>query len=328
VAGVAPLKPSSQPPKPAPPPVRWRRIVLVLVLAAAVYFGVTNVALAGATVRSLGTFQWWWLVPIAGAAALTYALAAVAITAAAGRALPFRRTLAAQLAAAFTNRLAPAGLGAMATNVRYLEGAGLTRPAAMASVGLNSAAGFAVHAIATVAAFALVGARHQRFGVHAPDVPDRWQFLVWFALVLSVAGLVLGAVKLHGRWIGPARQALSQMVALGRAPRQGARLLGASLGITAAYALALAAAVQATGGGPTLVSVVAIYLGSSAVAAAAPTPGGLGALEAGLVAGLTSAGQAPAAALTAVLVYRVVTYWVPVLPGAAAFFTLRRAGTL
>jgi undecaprenyl-diphosphatase len=74
--------------------------------------------------------------------------------------------------------------------------------------------------------------------------------------------------------------------------------------------------------------VVAVYLGGSALAAAAPTPGGLGALEAGLIAGLTSVGQPAAAAVTAVLVFRLVTYWVPVLPGAASFWALRRAGSL
>ena len=35
----------------------------------------------------------------------------------------------------------------------------------------------------------------------------------------------------------------------------------------------------------------AVFLGASAVAAAAPTPGGLGAIEAALVAGLTGVGM-------------------------------------
>ena len=54
----------------------------------------------------------------------------------------------------------------------------------------------------------------------------------------------------------------------------------------------------------------------------------LGALEAGLVAGLTLVGTQAAPAVTAVLVFRVVTYWLPVLPGAAGFWALRRAGSL
>jgi undecaprenyl-diphosphatase len=56
--------------------------------------------------------------------------------------------------------------------------------------------------------------------------------------------------------------------------------------ITLAYIGALAASVQAFGGGPGVVLVGAVYLGAAAIAAAAPSPGGLGAIEAALVAGL------------------------------------------
>jgi uncharacterized protein (TIRG00374 family) len=115
---------------------------------------------------------------------------------------------------------------------------------------------------------------------------------------------------------------------LGHDPRRGSRLLAASAGTTTAYALALCAAVQATGGGPSVLSVVAVYLGGSALAAAAPTPGGLGAVEASLIAGLTSVGQPVGAAVTAVLVFRLVTYWAPVIPGGMSFWALRRAGAL
>ena len=58
-----------------------------------------------------------------------------------------------------------------------------------------------------------------------------------------------------------------------------------------------------------------MYLGASIIAAAAPTPGGLGALEAAVVAGLTGVGMESGAAVAAVLSYRLVTYWLPILPG-------------
>jgi undecaprenyl-diphosphatase len=45
------------------------------------------------------------------------------------------------------------------------------------------------------------------------------------------------------------------------------------------------------------------------------TPGGLGAIEAALVAGLTGIGVPPGPAVSAVLTYRLATYWLPVLPG-------------
>ena len=68
----------------------------------------------------------------------------------------------------------------------------------------------------------------------------------------------------------------------------------------------------------------AVYLGASLVAAAAPTPGGLGAMEAALVAGLTGVGMESGVAVAAVLSYRLATYWLPVLPGWLSFHALER----
>ena len=63
---------------------------------------------------------------------------------------------------------------------------------------------------------------------------------------------------------------------------------------------------------------------ASAIAAASPTPGGLGAIEAALVAGLTGVGLGSGAAVSAVLTYRLATYWLPVAPGWIALNLLQR----
>ena len=86
----------------------------------------------------------------------------------------------------------------------------------------------------------------------------------------------------------------------------------------------LAASVQAFGGGAGIIAIGAVYLGAAAIAAASPTPGGLGAIEAALVAGLTGIGVAPGPAVSAVLTYRLATYWLPVIPGWAAWRLLQR----
>ena len=101
-------------------------------------------------------------------------------------------------------------------------------------------------------------------------------------------------------------------------------LFGGSAGVTLAYIAALAAAVAAFNGGVTFAQVGAVYLGASLVAAAAPTPGGLGAIEAALVAGLTGVGMDPGPAVAAVLSYRLATYWLPILPGWISFHLLER----
>ena len=79
--------------------------------------------------------------------------------------------------------------------------------------------------------------------------------------------------------------------------------------------MALACAANAFDGGVSLAQVGAVYLGASLLAAAAPTPGGLGAMEAALVAGFTAIGMDGAIAVATVLSYRLATYWLPILPG-------------
>lgn len=51
-----------------------------------------------------------------------------------------------------------------------------------------------------------------------------------------------------------------------------------------------------------------------------PTPGGLGAVEAATIAGLTAIGIAPTDAVAAA---RLLTYWLPVLPGIVVFWLLQ-----
>ncbi|MDP9262258.1 MAG: flippase-like domain-containing protein, partial [Actinomycetota bacterium] len=54
------------------------------------------------------------------------------------------------------------------------------------------------------------------------------------------------------------------------------------------------------------------------------TPGGLGFVEAGLVGGLTLAGVSPQDAVVATLVYRLVSFWLPIPAGAGAYVLFRR----
>jgi undecaprenyl-diphosphatase len=120
------------------------------------------------------------------------------------------------------------------------------------------------------------------------------------------------------------RQSLASLATLARSPIKLAELFGGSAGVTLAYIAALFAAVLAFDSDLSFAQVGAVYLGSSIIAAAAPTPGGLGAMEAALVAGLTGLGMDSGIAVAAVLSYRLLTYWLPILPGWLGFRSLER----
>jgi uncharacterized protein (TIRG00374 family) len=111
-------------------------------------------------------------------------------------------------------------------------------------------------------------------------------------------------------------------------PRRTLLLFGGSLGVTTAQAFVFVACCEAVGVHPPVLTAIAVFLAGSALAAAAPTPGGLGALEAALVAGLGQVGVASAPAIAAVLLSRIIGYWLPVLPGWLAFSRSTHNGTL
>ena len=85
---------------------------------------------------------------------------------------------------------------------------------------------------------------------------------------------------------------MSGLAAVIRSPGKIALLLGGSAVVTLSYVLAVYFSTVAFGGGLDLAQVGAAYLVGSAIATAAPTPGGLGALEAAVIAGLVGAGMA------------------------------------
>ena len=112
-----------------------------------------------------------------------------------------------------------------------------------------------------------------------------------------------------------------------RSPVKLASLFGGSAGVTLAYIGALVAAVNAFNGDIPIAKVGAVYLAASALAAATPTPGGLGAIEAALVAGLTGIGMESGPAVSTVLTYRLATYWLPICPAGSPGATCNAAST-
>jgi undecaprenyl-diphosphatase len=328
-AEVAAAAGCEAPPVVAPARVAARNLVALAGALFAINLLLPQVAQAHATVDALRHTRWMWLVAAIALSAVTYLMAAVALLGAVGRRLALGRTWAVQLAAAFTNRLAPAGLGGMATNVRYLEAAGTPRPAAIAALGLDSAAGFVVHALALVVVVPFLGSRAPgALHFSTAELPERWPVLAAVVGVLVVLGAAVRALRLHRRLVALARAGVVALRAALMRPGGAAALFGGSVGVTAGYALALVAATRAFGVSTGVAAIVAVYLGGSAIASVAPTPGGLGALEAALVAGLTAAGAAPGPAVAAVLAYRLVTFWLPIVPGFVAYRALRRSAVL
>jgi len=151
---------------------------------------------------------------------------------------------------------------------------------------------------------------------------------VILAVVAAAAGIVMATRqgrRFAVRKVLPGvRASLANLRLVARSPVKLALLFGGSALVTLAYIAGLWASVEAFGAGVGFGALGAVYLASAALAAASPTPGGVGAIEAALTAGLTGIGVSAGAAVSAVILYRLATYWLPVVPGWYCLRLLQR----
>ncbi|HET9968118.1 MAG TPA: lysylphosphatidylglycerol synthase transmembrane domain-containing protein [Streptosporangiaceae bacterium] len=298
--------------------VRPRTLLAIAALAGAFYYLLPQLAQVGSSWRAVQSADWAWLPLVIALSAVTYLASAVGLIGAVLPRIRFWPTVLAQAASSFVNRVSPANVGGMALNARYLQKSGVETSAGVAAVGVNSLAGAIVHLVLLVVFFTWSG-----HGLaHAFKLPSSSKLLLILAIIAAIVGIVLvtrpGRRFAAGTLIPGLKSAAVSLRRVARNPVKMLMLFGGSALVTLAYVGALAASVQAFGGGP------GVYMGAAAIAAAAPSPGGLGAIEAALVAGLTSIGMQAGPAVSAVLLYRLVTYWLPVVPGWLSWRALQR----
>src|SRR5580692_268007 len=299
--------------------VRPRTLLTIAALAGAFYFVLPQLADVGSSWQALRSADWIWLPVILASSAVTYLASAAALIGAVPGPVPFWPTTLTQAASSFVNRVSPANVGGMALNARFLQKSGVSPGAGVAAVSVNALMGAVAHLILLVIFFTLAG--HEL--AHAFKLPPASKLLLILAVVAALAGIVLatrrGRRLAKTRLLPGLRSAAVSLRTVAASPVKLTLLAGGSALITLAYIGGLAASVQAFGGHAGITEIGAVYL-----AAASPTPGGLGAIEAALVAGLTGIGVPPGPAVSAVLTYRLATYWLPVIPGWAAWRLLQR----
>lgn len=231
--------------------------------------------------------------------------------------LPFREVLGAQLAGTALNRLVPAGGGLVAAHLTLLRHREADGPRQGAALGGYAAGGALAHLVLTMIALALLVTGLVVVPTSAAALPSLpW---AWLGLVVGALAL-LAAVMLRRRAGLGTRVSASIRVAWGLIrSRPGAvlRLAAVQAGTALLAAAGLWAALWATGTALAPLTVLAVYLLTSMLAAAVPVPGGTGPLEAGLVGGLGLVGVTLVPAAAAVVLFRLVTHWLPVPLGLA-----------
>jgi uncharacterized membrane protein YbhN (UPF0104 family) len=260
-----------------------------------------------------------WLLVAAAATAATWACAALAQQGAVRRALPWGRLVAAQFAASAAGQLLPAGLGSGAVNLRFLMRCGMSASRSATALAVKATVGGLVRAaLIAVLATACPGV------LGLPRLSAGWLAVAGASAVLAV--LLTAALWPRCRTV--LVLVLADIRAIHTRPRRAAALWGGSLGFAVLHALVLIAVTRAVAL-PLAPSLVALlYLAASSAAALLPTPGGLGSLDAALAFALTAGGAPAVTAASAVLGYRLLTVWLPLLPGLLVLALLVRRKAL
>ena len=257
------------------------------------------------------------------AAMLSYVAAALMLMGFVPERLPLGRTVLVQFAGSFVKLVAPAAVSGVAINTRYLQKRGIPPGQAVASVGASQLIGLAFH-IALLLLFAYVTGSNAATSF----TPSRTLVITLLAAAVLIV-VIMGVPPLRRLIIARLRSLFSGVIPRLLDVLQSPRKIIAGLhrhpaaddllrGLPRRLRPAPSAAPSASPPSPSSSS------RATRIGSAAPTPGGLGAVEGALSLGLTLSGLPDEVATSAVLLFRLLTFWLPVLPGWASFTYLQR----
>jgi len=305
---------------------RPRTIIMTTLTVVAAVVIITTVNFAQIRDAVVSANLWWMLIAF-GFGLLTWMGAALAFVAFAPVKVPFNRAVLAQAASSFVALAAPAGIGPAALNMRMLTKRNVATTLSVATVALVQLSQMVVTVVLLVVLSVTTGD-----GSVLRSLPSTPVLVALGGVALAVAlSLTVPTVR---RWLLRKLKPTVDQVwpRLSSVLGQPSRLLLGIAGnvvMSLAYVLAFDAALVAFGQHISLIDAAVIYLVGNAVGAAVPTPGGIGAIEFALITGLTTtAGIVTPLATSAVVLFRLVTYWARIPLGWVAMQYLQRRDEL
>jgi uncharacterized protein (TIRG00374 family) len=230
--------------------------------------------------------------------------------------LRYGRTLLIQVAGMFINRLLPAGIGGMGVNFAYLKRSRHSSAQAISVVAVNNTLGVIGNLLLLAVVLLVTRTKLPPLHWHLPSD----NFALFLAIICCTAALLIAVYWYYRRRLRKGLLSFLRQVSLYRhRPGHLLAALACSMALTLANVMSLWFCALALHTHISLGSVLIIFSFGVMLGTATPTPGGLGGVEAGLVAGFVVYNVDSATALAIALVYRLISYWLPIIAGAAAF---------
>lgn len=297
---------------------------MVLLLGVAVVVLARNADTLRQGFRALGNASPYHVVIALFLVVITFFLAAILYGVLALKPLRYGATVLIEFAAAAVNRFLPSGIGSLGVHGLYLYGQKHTAAQATVVVSVNNLIGIAIHML--LLAFILV-MNPGILTVIDINLGSRTAVLLGTTVIILLA--IVGSIptlRLRVKSFGK-----SLILSLRTYANRPLRLLLACLlaaTLSVLYAATLQVCADAVGVHVPFAPAFIIFSLGVLVGTATPTPGGLVGAEAGLFAGFVAFGVAQDQALAAALLFRLTSYWLPVLPGSIALVIARRRALL
>jgi glycosyltransferase 2 family protein len=294
--------------------VTWRKVMLFAASLVLVHVLLSVLGNAGEIWDAMRQVDLAYLPMLIVIPTVAYPAGAVSLMGAVHVRLAFWPTTELMFAQSFLNRFTPANAGGMALRTKYLQENGVPLVNAASSVAITSAASGVVQVAMGAAFFAWAGRSDDAVAFRLPSGQLVALVVVVLLALVGAAWASAAGRKLLQRLrvtVGSLRRDLTE---LGRRPSKLFLLFGGAFVAKVVAIVALAQTMRAFGMTVDFPVLGAMYITATTIASASPTPGGVGAIEAALTAGLTGLGEEAGQAAAVVLVFRIFTYWLPVLP--------------
>ncbi len=306
---------------------RLRPLSLLTGVGAVVAVYLVGTQLAEAPLGSLiSEVQWVWVGVAVASMTLSFVGATWALLGFVPERVPFWRTFCAQVSLGFVRLIAPATVGNAAINIRLLTRAGVAGPLAAASVAANQVGNVAI----SIPLIIVLGIATGSSAAAGLDPSPTTLAIIGGVILLAALLLLIPPIRSRARalWQEFAGRGLPRLLDVLGNPRKLAEAAGGILLQAASLVFCFYASLQALGADVNVAALAVVQLVGNTVGTAVPTPGGLGAVEAALTAGLTAIGVGTGVAVSAVLLFRIVSFWLPIVPGWILWTQMQKRGLL
>jgi len=294
--------------------------------AARIALWVWNFAIGFGTIaHELGKADLAWVVVALILAQTTFVASGVSVRGAVATPLPLLPCVVLQSAMKFINLTVPSSAGRIGMNLRFLQRMGTPLPEAVAAGAVDDASETIVQVALFLIVIPLVHVSVDTSQFHGTGPDTRLVLAIVAAVLISVV-VLLAVPKLRAKVVPPLKQALAGLWSVARDRHKRLELFGGTVGSELLYAISLGATCLAYGVHLNLAELVFVNTAASVLSSLIPVPGGIGAAEASLSAGLIAMGVDESTAFAIALTQRLCTFYLPPIWGYLSLRWLTRKG--